>query len=99
MNISNVFERLLHKPELYLGAKSLTRLWIHLQGYMTALDEAKISYDDQEFGSFCRWVEKTYNLSGSHSWANVVLFVSFGDECRAIEKAKTLWEEFKNQKT
>lgn len=64
---------------------------------MIALDESNTSYEDKEFGSFCRWVEKTYNLSGSHSWANVVLFISFGDESRAIEQSKKLWAEFKNQ--
>jgi hypothetical protein len=95
MNISTLFEDLLQKPELYLGATSLTRLWAYVRGYMMALDQLEFQYDDDEFSGFCKWVETKYNLRTTNSWAEIILFSSFGDEYIAVKTTRELWAEYK----
>jgi hypothetical protein len=96
VELSPIFEKILLKPELFLGANSVTRLRLYFEGYTAALRDANVPFDDQDLRNFFKWVENKFDFGGSYSWANIAIFVSFGDENRAIEMTKMLWIEYKN---
>lgn len=96
--MSEIFETILLKPELFLLGNSVTRLRIYLEGYTKALRDANVPFYDEDLRKFYKWVENKYDFGGSFSWANIIIFVSLGDQNRAMETLKILWIEYKNQK-
>jgi hypothetical protein len=97
MTISDLFESLLLKPEFYLNAVSVSRLWAYIMGYTAALREAGIQVDDTEFQKFCRWVDDKYGFRTTNSCAGIVLFKSRSDEFHAMERMKALWTQFRQK--
>ncbi len=97
IDISQVFERLLLKPEWFLGVPSIVRLSMYIQGYTAALHETGQEYDNTTFEAFCQWVPKKLHQGVSLSWASIVFFMSAHDETRSIELTKELWIEFQRE--
>jgi hypothetical protein len=95
MNISDIFQRILLKPEWFLSTKSVIRLGVYVQGYIAALNDTNQPYDINEFDRFCKWVPVSLGINKSLNWSDIIYFMSGHDDERSIELTKELWAEFK----
>ena len=95
MKISDIFEEVLARPELFLGIASVSRLKAFMDGYRLAAERADPSIDQKLYCGFYDWVSEKYRINTSHAWADIVLFMSGNDEKRAIDLTKELWEKYK----
>jgi len=96
MKTVELFEKILAKPGIHIGQKSVTRLKAYMDGYMTAMDE--IDPSDENFNMDLNdWVAKRFRIETSHNWADIILFMSGNDENAAFEMTKDLWEKFKSE--
>jgi len=91
MNVSDIFDEVLSRPEMYVGARSVTRLHAFIQGYWIA----KYHYDGSAKNDFSRdftkWIAERFDVKTSHNWASIILFMNGGDECLAFDMTKELW--------
>ncbi len=91
------------RPAMYLGAPSLTRLWVFLMGYQIALQDHGISF--QEVGpwnfEFHRHVGRRLDqlpLNGKGYHLLILAHVG-GDEAKALALFWELLDEFRAQET
>jgi hypothetical protein len=91
---SELFEKILEKPGLYIGYRSVVLLDAFISGYQHALLIAGEETHDPLYIGFARWVEKKFALRTSHGWASIIAFMSPGEES-AFETTKDLWSEYK----
>ncbi len=86
-----------HRPGMYLGYSSITRLEMILRGYDLARRELGIPLDEQEreFASFQSWIQNKYEIKSGQSWGKIILFFSI-DEHEAFTKFFELFEEYLN---
>jgi hypothetical protein len=98
INISEVFELVLLKPELF-GAGTVIKLWCYIEGYKKALNDAGVSCDSSEFDEFCEWVEVRHSfLHTDNNYAEIILFSAFFEEQRAMMEMKSHWTKFKEER-
>jgi hypothetical protein len=83
------------RPAMYLGEKSLTALWFHLQGYDHARRINGYQGPSEVPGRFADWVGYRLQLGGNFSgfWARAILSRVL-DESLALDRFYELREEF-----
>jgi len=89
------------RPGMYIGEPSLTKLWLYLQGYSSALSDNDIPQRKVGFHNgvkFDIWIRKHLNWPyNSEGWANNILNSCGGDEVKALAKFFELLDEFRRQ--
>lgn len=98
MSLTQVFEQVLEKPELYIVNKSVTRLVSFIEGYKMALYDLDQSTNSEIYLGFQDWVAQRFNTQTSHNWASIILFRSLNDESKALDMTKELWHEYKRER-
>ena len=84
-------------PGMYLGKKSISRLYIFMTGYTYAQFEFNESYQTS-FDEFTDFVRKYHNCSLSKGWSSLILDAVNGDEEKAVDVFYELLDEFLEQK-
>lgn len=94
---TNIFELLTlirKRPEMYLGASSVTLLGIFLKGYYFAKWEMDNEYSGfTALNKFQDIVAKRFAIEQSISWDRILAFVA-GDERRGLDFFWKLWDEY-----
>lgn len=67
-------------PELYIGKKSLERLYAFIGGYTHHENFKKNNLDDDWMKDFQKYIENRYRLNTTHNWASIIQFFSNTEE-------------------
>lgn len=96
MRPSELFEKILDKPGMYVSGRSIIQAAAYMSGYIGAQWDLG-AYDEKDiYHGFQQWVENRFKLGTTRGWESIVTFMS-PDEAYAFEMAKDLWEEYKSQ--
>jgi hypothetical protein len=96
MTLSELFDKILERPALYVGCTSISMIAAFLAGYEFAKFDGEENVKDELYTGFKEWVPKRFGIKTSHGWANIIAFMGVG-EMAAYELAKELWTEYKEQ--
>ena len=91
---SELFERVLAKPALYVGNRSIMRIKSFMDGYRFARWDLGDEHHDDLYDEFQQFVESRFNVKTSHSWDRIICFMS-SDDVDAFEMVKELWSVHK----
>ena len=82
-------------PGMYIGAPSVSDLFMFLCGYQYARFQQNIpaASGELEFSEFQPWLQAHYKLSSSASWAKIILLYST-TEAQGFETFYKLLDEF-----
>ncbi len=94
MKASELFEKILERPALYVGKTSIPLIFAFIEGYTLAKSETNKDVRDNLYAGFNEWVAKRFNIQTAHNWSNIVVFMG-QSEIGAYELAKQLWIEYK----
>ncbi len=94
MKNSELLEKILERPPLYIGHASVTRMKLFIDGYGFARSDYGGEMKDSLYDGFQKWVANRFGFGHSHSWASIISFMG-SSEARAFELTKELWEEYK----
>lgn len=74
----DVITTVIEKPELYIGKRSVQRLYAFIGGFLHGNELA----DDHCLDGFNEYIATRYNIKSSHNWACIIEFFSDcnGDE-------------------
>jgi hypothetical protein len=97
MKISELFVEVLDSPGMFIGNKSITRLSAFIDGYWLAIHRGDKAAEDDLTRGFNEWVAKRFRITTSHNWADIILFMSGGNENAAFDMTKELWEEYERE--
>jgi len=86
------------KPVLYIGQKSISNLYMFLNGYRHACYEHGLSSSEDEkiFRDFQEWTQQYFSIKISQSWSNIILFHS-PNEDYAFDQFFELFNQFINE--
>ena len=65
-------EKIIQRPEVYIGKPSVERLYAFLNGYLHRSQE--VSYDWNH--AFNGYVANHYGITSAHNWADIIVFFS-----------------------
>ena len=97
MKESELLEKILERPALYVGKPSIPLIYTFIQGYTFAKSESKEVIKDNLYAGFNAWVAKRFKIQPAHNWSNIVVFMGQGEN-GAYELTKELWTEYKENK-
>jgi hypothetical protein len=82
------------RPEIYIGEKSLSLLYIFIQGFLHAFYTMNNTNNYVGFYSgFQDWIQKRYDISSSQSWCRIIRFFS-SNEADAFDNFYRLLDEY-----
>ena len=84
-----VIMTLLERPELYIGKRSIQRLYAYIGGYLHQNE----GVDDHCLDGFNEYIATRYKIESDHNWADIIEFFS-NDGREEIEIFKRHFEEY-----
>ncbi|NEQ49269.1 MAG: hypothetical protein F6K11_03925 [Leptolyngbya sp. SIO3F4] len=92
---NELLNQIRQKPGLYLGAPSVSGLYLFLCGYGFARQEQGLTLTAEEkaFEQFQPWIQERFGIQASVSWAKIIVLYST-DEQGGFELFYELWDEF-----
>jgi hypothetical protein len=94
MKSSELLEKILERPPLFLGHESVPRMKAFIDGYIFAHSISSIEINDSLYKGFQKYVSSRFGFEDSKSWASVISFMG-SSETGSFKLAKELWEEYK----
>ncbi|WP_058997069.1 hypothetical protein [Leptolyngbya sp. NIES-2104] len=94
-----ILEKIRHRPGMYLGAPSVSNLFMFLNGYEIARSELNIELTKEEAAfheEFQPWLQKKFGTSSSASWAKLIM-LRCSDEAAGLQYFFQLLDEFQQQ--
>lgn len=98
MTSSELLEKILDRPGLYVGHASVTRTKAFIDGYEFARNGENSVARDALYAGFQDWVASRFHVKTAHSWASIITFMGLS-ESGAFTLMKELWEEYKAETT
>lgn len=95
MSYSDLFDKILDKPGMYVGNCRIERFRAYMDGYIHARREAGERIVDDPYQGFSTWVGARFELGACRDWVSIINFMT-GSEESAYELTKELWAEYKN---
>lgn len=98
--IFDLFERIRKSPGIYLGYPSVQSLFMFLNGYEVARDEAGIGLTAEEeifYDEFQPWLQRKLGVQSVTSWAKLIM-LSCHNEKTGFERFFELLSEFRQAK-
>lgn len=92
---SELFDKVLERPVLYVGKSSIPLIKAFIAGYEGGTDNC---YRDDLYVNFTQWVANRFNIETSHDWSSIISFVAMSEQS-AYEMTKELWQEYKEQES
>jgi hypothetical protein len=94
-----LFEAIKHKPEMYLGNRSISSLYLCICGYSLALLIHGISEDGPTINDFQEWLYiKLEKPDSGKNWKTLILEEKENDEEKAFDYFFLLIKEYLDQK-
>jgi len=95
MKASELLDKILERPALYLGRESVVLAKAFIDGYEFAGHNAtNANGGDPLYSGFQDWVAKRFRVETAHNWASIIAFMGLS-ESGAFALLKELWEEYK----
>lgn len=94
MTSSELLEKILDCPGLYIGHASVPRMKAFIDGYEFAKSSESSPVRDPLYGGFQDWVARRFQVKTAHSWASIIAFMGLS-ESGAFTLMKELWKEYK----
>jgi hypothetical protein len=94
MTTSELFEKILERPSLYVGKPSVPLIAAFINGYEFESQTRGFKEIDENYRGFHTFVAKRFKIETSHGWAEIVTFMG-QSETASFELAKQLWAEYK----
>jgi len=94
-NKTSIIEEIIAHPNLYLGEKSITKLYYYIFGYTSACIE--MVHDTtlaNKTSDFRQYVVQKYSVKKTLQWGDILLEASGRNETTAFERFKNDWNEF-----
>ena len=85
-SLITIFKFTKRRPELFIGKRSITLLYMYYSGFRRALYENNI--EQRSYGKvieFTEWAAKRYNDINSHNWSGIILEQADGDEAKGLD--------------
>ena len=96
MTSSELFEKILNRPGLYVGQESVTKMKAFIDGYEFANRSESIPIRDPLYADFQDWVARRFKINTAHDWASIVSFMGLSER-GSFELLRELWEEHKKK--
>jgi hypothetical protein len=96
--VYDVVDRMRAKPPLYIGERSLERLFVYLAGISAGVWMAgnnKALKDAEDFHRFHDWVAKRLGFYESTSGWHKMIRIKCADESEALDRFYVLLDEFR----
>jgi len=94
-SLAEVINRIRTRPEMFLGAKTLTRLRAYLDGYTLGASDcgqdATRSFQPQHFSN---WLRAKYRFAADCRWERIILFLRNFEEGEALKLFFELFDEY-----
>ena len=87
--LNDVILEIIAFPEIYLGKRSVDRLYAFLGGFL----HQNNGVDDHSLDGFTEFVAKKHRMTTDHNWASLICFFSV-DERDAFDSFVKLYTEF-----
>ncbi len=94
MILSDLLDKILERPVLYVGKPAVSLIVAFIQGYEFAKFESKENEKDKLYNGFQVWVQKRFKVETSHHWSSIITFMG-SSESGAYDLLKELWDEYK----
>ncbi len=94
MKSSELLEKILDRPALYIGHSSVIKMKAFIDGYQFADAESA----DSLYGGFQGWVATRFHIETANDWASIIAFMGLS-ESGSFALMKELWEEYKAETT
>jgi hypothetical protein len=94
MKASELLDKVLERPPLYVGRESVALTKAFIDGYGFATYEAGVTDKDPLYDGFQNWIAERFRIKTAHDWASIISFMG-SSEAKAFELAKELWKEYK----
>lgn len=72
----DLITKIIARPEIYIGRKSVERLYAFLCGFLYQ-NEAS---NDHCLDGFTAYIAEIYGIESDHNWASIITFFSNGEE-------------------
>jgi hypothetical protein len=89
---SELFEKLLENPNIYLSHGSISLLCAFIDGY------GDRTVRDDLYSQFNFWIAAKFNIKSAHNWETIITFIGVSEQ-KAFELTKQLWAEYKTDET
>lgn len=97
-NIKNVLNDIKKRPSMYIGEKSLKRLYAYLNGY--CMYNTSMDIVDQEFiEGLYLYIVNQYRLLNCNNWCSCILFYSGFCDSMAFDEFYVLFDLYCNENT
>ncbi len=95
IDLYDLLHQIQAKPGLYIGAPSLSNLYMFLNGYQFARRqmELPLSAQEQEFRAFQPWLQQQLKIQTTESWSRLIL-AQTDDEAAALARFFALFRAF-----
>jgi hypothetical protein len=97
MRSSELFEKILEHPELYVGKPSIALINAFIAGYEFEKNSLGFKDVDKLYFGFNIWVAKRFKIETMHGWSAIITFMG-QSEVGSFEMTKTLWQEYKSNR-
>jgi hypothetical protein len=91
---SELLEKILERPPLFLGFASVPRMKAFIDGYIFAHFTSASEVNDSLYEGFQKYVTIRFGFEDSKSWASIIMFMGLS-EAGSFRLAKELWKEYK----
>lgn len=96
MNYSELFEKILANPPLYVGNCNIHSIYFYMKGYIAANWDIGNEEQSDPYYGFQSWVAKSCGVSLTLHWSKIIVLFS-SDESDAFDRTVELWKEYKSQ--
>ena len=97
MKASELLDKVLERPPLYVGRESVALTKAFIDGYEFAAYEAGDSNRDLLYAGFQDWIAKRFHIKTAHDWSAIISFMG-SSENGSFSLLKQLWKEYKAEK-
>jgi hypothetical protein len=96
MNQSELLDKILERPALYLGHASVSLMEAFINGHACGREIKNPPIEDPLYYGFHDWVVERFGFGHSHCWSSIISFMG-QSEAAAFNLAKELWTEYKEK--
>jgi hypothetical protein len=92
--LNELLRSIRRRPEIYIGEKSLFRLFLFIQGFLHAYHTMEGTNQSVGFyPGFQEWIQEKYNINSAQNWSRIIGFFSIS-EADAFDNFYKLLDEY-----
>jgi hypothetical protein len=94
LKTSELLEKMLDRPALFIGRASVPRMKAFIDGYEFGKHGEDATGRDSLYAGFQAWIATRFHIETAHDWASIIAFMGLS-ESGAFTLLKELWDEYK----